>query len=74
LFLEPKVGQLGQNGAQTGAKNVKKTIKQSIKMGMSFWIAVFIDFGPELMPKWRQIGINVEAKTDLNTKRPQSLK
>ena len=26
------------------------------------------------MPKWRQIGTKVEAKTDLNTKTPQSLK
>ena len=41
---------------------------------MSFLIAVLVDFAPILMPKWSQVPTKVEAKTDLNTKRPQSLK
>ena len=41
---------------------------------MSFLIAVLVDFAPILMPNWSQVPTKVEAKTDLNTKRPQSLK
>jgi len=53
---------------------IKKSIKKSIKHLMSFLIAVLVDFAPILMPKWSQVPTKVEAKTDLNTKRPQSLK
>ena len=41
---------------------------------MSFLKGFFIHFEPKMMPKWRQIGTKVEAKTGLNTKTPQSLK
>ena len=41
---------------------------------MSFLIAVLVDFAPKILAKWSQVPTKVEAKTDLNTKRPQSLK
>ena len=62
------------NGSQNGAKNVKKSTKNSIKIRMSFLKGFLVKFWPTLMPKWRQIGTKVEAKTDLNTKTPQLLK
>ena len=41
---------------------------------MVVFVALLGDFGPMCMPKWSQSGTKVDAKTDMNTKRPQSLK
>jgi len=41
---------------------------------MSFLMGFLVDFRPNLMPKWSQVGTKVEAKTDINRKTPKSAK
>ena len=51
-----------------------KSTKSRSKAGCVFVAAVLVDFALNLMPKWSQVRTKVEAKTDLSTKRPLSLK
>ena len=73
-FWEPKWPKGVQNGSQKGAKIVPKSIEKSIEISMVVFVTLLVDFGPLLMPKWNQSGTKVDAQTDMNAKRPQSLK
>ena len=73
-FGRPKWPKGVQNGSQKGAKIVPKSIEKSIEISMVVFVALFVDFGAFLMSKWSQSGTKVDTKTDMNAKRPQSLK
>ena len=70
--------QSGPKGAKMGPKMEPKSSKHRSKNQSTFrWLFLspfFVDVGPLLMPKWSQSGTKVDAKTDMNAKRPQSLK
>ena len=63
-----------QSGPKVGAKIVKQSIKKSLEISMVLFVALVVDLGPFLMPKWRQIGTKVEANTAGNWKGDNCLK